>query len=270
MNTKNINKIVGQRIRALRAEADMSQENLAERLDVSRPTLVEIEAGRRPLNIPEAQIISEIFGVTFKEIISADPTIILNVKKERSRKQTKKEGVMRINVPQKKLDKFREVLLYILGKVGAKPNIGETVLYKLLYFIDFNFYERYEEQLIGATYIKNKYGPTPIEFKKLIDDMINIGDLVLVQSEYFTYPQRKYIPNREADLKLLNGEEIEHINETLDKLSHMSASEISEYSHKDVPWMTAKDGKTIEYETVFYRTPEYSVRVYSEDDKADV
>jgi len=43
------------------------------------------------------------------------------------------------------IEKFKEVLLYILGKVGSKPNIGQTVLYKLLYFIDFNYYEKYEE-----------------------------------------------------------------------------------------------------------------------------
>ena len=61
--------------------------------------------------------------------------------------------------------------MYVLSKVGSKPNVGESVLYKLLYFIDFNYYEKYEEQLIGATYIKNHYGPTPIEFVKIVEDM---------------------------------------------------------------------------------------------------
>jgi hypothetical protein len=79
--------------------------------------------------------------------------------------------VTRISIPQKNLKKFEQVLLYILCKVGSKPNIGETVIYKLLYFIDFNFYEKYEEQLIGATYIKNQYGPTPKEFIKVVDTM---------------------------------------------------------------------------------------------------
>jgi hypothetical protein len=73
---------------------------------------------------------------------------------------------IRINIPQKNIGKFKEVLLYILNKIGSKPNIGETVIYKLLYFIDLNYYEKYEEQLIGATYIKNHHGPTLKEFKK--------------------------------------------------------------------------------------------------------
>jgi hypothetical protein len=72
--------------------------------------------------------------------------------------QTQKEKQeIRIDVPQKNLKKFKEVLLYILEKVGGKPNVGMTVLYKLLYFIDFDYYEKFEEQLIGATYIKNHF-----------------------------------------------------------------------------------------------------------------
>jgi hypothetical protein len=46
----------------------------------------------------------------------------------------------------------------------------------------------------------------------------------------------------------------------------MNASQISEYSHNDVPWLTAKDGGIIDYESVFYRTPSYSVRSCSEED----
>ena len=58
----------------------------------------------------------------------------------------------------------------------------------------------------------------------------------------------------------LSARELEVINQVLNRLSDMNAAQISEYSHKDVPWMTTEDGQKIEYESVFYRTPEYSVR----------
>ena len=64
---------------------------------------------------------------------------------------------MEIRVQEKNIKKFKEVLLYILEKVGAKPNVGESVINKLLYFIDFDYYERFEENLTGATYIKNHF-----------------------------------------------------------------------------------------------------------------
>ena len=64
---------------------------------------------------------------------------------------------LRVDVPLMNVVKFKEVLLYILSKIGAKPNVGQTVIYKLLYFIDFDFYELYEEQILGLRYIKNTY-----------------------------------------------------------------------------------------------------------------
>jgi hypothetical protein len=44
----------------------------------------------------------------------------------------------------------------------------------------------------------------------------------------------------------------------------MNARQISDYSHNDVPWLTTEDSQVIEYETVFYRTPAYSVREYDD------
>jgi len=181
------------------------------------------------------------------------------------RKGRKVKPQIRINVPQKNLEKFKEVFLYILNKVGSKPNIGETVIYKLLYFIDFDFYEKFEEQLVGATYIKNRYGPTPIEFKKISEKMIEEEDTMKVESSYFNYPQTKYLPLRRADLSKLKANEIEVIDDVLNRLSDMNAAQISEHSHNDVPWLTTEDGEIIEYESAFYRTSPYSVREYGED-----
>ena len=55
------------------------------------------------------------------------------------------------------------------------------------------------------------------------------------------------------------------IDDVLNRLSDMTAAQISEYSHNDVPWLTTEKGKAIEYESVFYRNPPYSLREYHED-----
>jgi len=256
-------KELGNRIKKLREERGISQQRLADLLGVSRPTVSQIEMGERKVSADELLKISEIFDVSVEHLLGLkkEPEVVI----QEAKKKRKIKPQVRINVPQKNLEKFKEVLLYILNKVGSKPNIGETVIYKLLYFIDFDFYEKYEEQLIGATYIKNRYGPTPIEFKKVVDKMIEAGEIIRVESTYFEYPQTKYLPLRKPDLSKLKAHEIEVIDEVLNRLSDMNASQISEYSHNDVPWLTTEDQGRIEYEAVFYRTPPYSVREYSED-----
>src|ERR1051325_3696871 len=75
---------------------------------------------------------------------------------------------VRISVPHIKVDKFKNVLLYILERCAGKPNVGETVLYKLLYFADFNYYELYEEQLTGASYKKLPRGPVPYKIDTIL------------------------------------------------------------------------------------------------------
>ena len=82
------------------------------------------------------------------------------------------------------------MLLYILEKVGGKPNVGETVLHKLLYFIDFDYYEKFEENLIGATYIKNHHGPTSVELGTILKDMQKNGEIEAVKSKYFNHLQK--------------------------------------------------------------------------------
>ncbi|NQV19171.1 MAG: DUF4065 domain-containing protein [Armatimonadetes bacterium] len=253
----NFYKSLGNKIKQLRQEIGMSQEQFSELLRIGRVAVSQIENGSRKITAEEITKIAEVFNISTDVLLYAknDIKVIL----EESEEQTPKKEEIRINVPQKNLRKFKEVLLYILNKIGSKPNIGETVLYKILYFIDFDYYEKYEEQLIGATYQKNNYGPTPKEFIKIVK-MMEGKDLRKIKDEYFKYPRTKYLPLRQPDLSILNANEIQLIDNVLNKLSDMNASQISEYSHNDIPWLTTEDGKIIEYESVFYRTTPYSVR----------
>jgi transcriptional regulator with XRE-family HTH domain len=255
---KTYYQAIGEKIKIIRESINLTQDDLAQRLGLTRPAISNIEKGERKLSAEETFEISKILNINPGTLLNPETKAEIDITLEEGTQEPQES--IRISVPQKNLQKFKEVLLYILGEVGSKPNIGETVLYKLLYFIDFNYYEKYEEQLIGATYIKNHHGPTPVEFVKIVDRMIKDEELTTVQSKYFQYPQQKYLPIRDADLSKLTGSELEMINEVLDHLSDMNATQISDYSHEDVPWMVSEDQETIDYESVFYRTAPYSVR----------
>ena len=160
--------------------------------------------------------------------------------------------------------KFEQVFLYVLSKVGGKPNVGETVLHKLMYFIDFDYYEKYNEHLTGITYKKNTHGPT-FDFS-LIEKMKNKGLIDCIENNSGGFPQKKYIAKKEVDLGSLSEKEIELIDEVLNKHSDKTANEIKKYSHGDIPWLVAEDKGEIIYQTVFYRDDNYSVRDPDLDD----
>jgi len=156
-------------------------------------------------------------------------------------------------------------LLYILERCAGKPNVGETVLYKLLYFADFNYYELYEEQLTGATYRKLPFGPVPQKLDVIIRQMIDCGRLQRIKTEYFGLTQTRYLPLEKADLTALKASEKEVIDRVIEQMSDWSAAAISNYSHKDMPWLASKEGDEIDYELAFYREAPFSVRNYGHE-----
>ena len=256
------------KIKQLREKNGFSQEYMADKLNMSRPTYMQIEKSVRELTISEAEKLASIFGMSLENFLAGKEPVKVNVifEKSKKKKQAKKNDI-RINVPQEYKEKFKTTFAYILKKVGGKPNVGMTVLYKLLYFIDFDYYEKFEEQLTGAAYIKNHYGPTPVMFAKITDEMKKNNELEVVSTKFYKKDQKKYLINPEykPDLSVLSAKEIKHIDEELNRLSDLNATELSDLSHNDVPWITAEEGNPINYESVFYRTDKTSVRDYGEN-----
>src|SRR3990167_760997 len=252
----------GKFIQQQRAKHDMTQEYLASELGISRPTYMQIERGERELTISEAKKLAALFDMSLDSFLAVkEPKRSVTIEKE----SAKKSDDLQIRVTEKNLDKFKQVLLYVLNKVGGKPNVGETVLHKLLYFIDFDYYEKFEENLMGATYIKNHHGPTSIELGKIVELMEKSKELSVVPQKYFGYEQKKYLALKEPNLKMLSARDIDHIDDVLARLSDKNAKEIENYSHEDIPWKSAHDGKPLSYETVFYRDEKYSVRNYDDE-----
>jgi len=263
MSLKLSQKQIGQRIAEIRKLKGLSQEDLAKSIRISRPSLAQIELGNRSINIMELQTLSVVLGFSLDDFMSSDYNVSQEIEVNEEMKTKKQEE--RISVPTLQVDKFKNVLLYILERCAGKPNVGETVLYKLLYFSDFNYYELYEEQLTGATYRKLPYGPVPQKLDTIINQMIDKSQLQRVKTEYHDYPQTRYLPLVKADLTQLKASEKEVIDRVIEQMSDWSAARISNYSHKDMPWLVSKEGEEINYELVFYRESPHSVRNYEDE-----
>ncbi len=253
-------KKLGKKIRGLRDDLDLSQADLAKRIDVSRPAVSQIESGDRSLESDELALLSKIFSISIDDLLE-----VSEYKKTNKIHTKHSEPDVRISVPKINKNKFKEVILYILEQCGAKPNIGETVLYKLLYFSDFDFYEIFETHLTGAQYRKIAHGPAPCEFTEVVSEMINSKEIKRDTNDYYGKSQKRYLPLRKADLTKFQANEIKVIDDVVDRLSDMNATEISEYSHNDIPWEVAQDNQIMNYELTFYRKPAYSRRSYVSD-----
>ena len=248
----------GGKIKQLRKAAGLSQKEVAEKLEMARATYASLEVDRREPDLGEINALSQFYEISMMELITEEgddwPGVISEPTIEYKTRDKLDIQPRDLN-PQIQPEKLREVLLYVLGKVGAKPNVGETVLYKLLYFIDFDYYEKYGQSITGLTYVRNHYGPTPaISFVDVVKQMQADDELEVVSTKYFNNTQKKYLPSIDTDLRELSARELAHIDQELARLGDKSAAELSELSHKDTPWRIAKQGEDIKYRFVFYRS----------------
>lgn len=258
---------IGKRIAKLRKYRGYSQEELAKKIGITRPSLAQIEMGNRSVSAEEILSFSHNLEFSIDSFLSPKFEIESEPVNELSKKKSKSEE--RVSVPKLNVDKFKQILLYILEKCAGKPNVGETVLYKLLYFSEFNYYEVYEEHMVGATFRKLPYGPVPLKLDVILNQMQEKGELKMIKTEYFDLPQKRYIPLVKPDLTLLKASEKDIIDQVVNQLSDFSAKAISDYSHKDMPWKATKDGEIIDYELAFYRETPFSARVYDNDESEE-
>lgn len=262
LNTlREITAMLGQFIKERRLARDLTQEYLAAKLGVSRPTYRKIENGSRELTLSEAERLAEELGMTLAD---------LHQRKAPKRNVTVREPARKRSGPQLRVRrrspaKFQQVLLYVLTQVGFKPNVGEAVLHKLLYFIDFDYYERFEENLTGVTYVRSASGPAILALGDVLKQMQEREYLEPIKSKHYTRLQKKYLPLVLPDLSILSAREIKHVDQVLAHLGHMDARNLETYSRGDLPWKAAKPGKAISYEAVFYRDEKYSRRTCDEE-----
>ncbi|MBL6665106.1 MAG: helix-turn-helix transcriptional regulator, partial [Rickettsiales bacterium] len=127
MNKTNMNN----NFQNLISKHDLSKIELAKVLEVSRPTVDKILSGTRELRISEADKLAVSLGISVSEVLGN--TAQTEIELEKSDKTDVKKP-LRISVPAKNVEKFKNALLYSTQEIGALPNVGQTVLYKILYF----------------------------------------------------------------------------------------------------------------------------------------
>jgi len=247
----------------LRKAKGLSQEELAKSIGMSRPSLAQIELGNRGIDVLELRKLALVLTFSLDELLSPDYAIPkeVNLVSEPSATQY----AVRVSVPELNVGKLKNVLLYMLERCAGKPNMGESVLNKLLYFCDFNYYELYEEHLTGARYKKLPYGPTPENLDHIITQMIADGHLKRVKTTYQGFPQIRYLPLVKANLTKFSAAEKTVIDDVIQQMSDWNANMINDYAHKDMPWPATDEGDYISYNLAFYRELPYSVRVYNDE-----
>ena len=77
------------KIKELREQNKFSQEYLAEKLEVSRPTYMQIEKGERDITVPEARKLALIFGLSLENFLGDEASVLPDVVLKREKVKEK-------------------------------------------------------------------------------------------------------------------------------------------------------------------------------------
>lgn len=116
-------------------------------------------------------------------------------------------------------EKIDNVVLFLARNIRF---LGKKKLAKLLYFIDFTMYELDRTSVTGLRYKKMQYGPMPVQFYSVLDD---IEDRQLISVSEGGKPLHEITALQEPDIGVFTKDEEELIRSITEKYSNSFASE---------------------------------------------
>ncbi|MEK7644977.1 MAG: helix-turn-helix domain-containing protein [Patescibacteria group bacterium] len=224
-----------QKVKEFRLKNNLSQEQMAKAIGVSRPTYTAIESGKQTLSAEEAQKLASMLGITVDELLSGN---IANIAKYKHMILT----YLRMNLTSK-----------------ADNKIPKTKLAKLLYLADFAWYYDHSQSMSGMQYRRIEYGPVPDTFFRAIDELEEAGKIVVERKtdngkEMFLISESE--SNTNEKINDLSIDEVKLMKEIGKKWKDKKTGEIVNFTHNQLPYAICRPDEIIPYELITQEDPE--------------
>jgi transcriptional regulator with XRE-family HTH domain len=215
------------KVSELRLLSGLTQEDVAQKLDISRQRWIMVEQGNRDLSTDELEILASIFGISVADFF------------EETRNN----------------EKFKQMYFYFLRHCANDyGKITKTKLAKLLYLADFKNYFEELESMSGVKYIRREYGPVADIFFEMTEDLYDNGkiDIIPYKDSLLIKPT-----SNEIGVDLLNESEKQSLSEICALWKKKRTKEIVNYTHEQKPWKMCRDGEYIPYSLIIQEDPNH-------------
>lgn len=149
--------------------------------------------------------------------------------------------------------KYKEVILYLAEKLGGKIK-GKKKLAKLLYFVDFDFFEKFEKSLTGDVYKALPMGPFPVTMEKVLTDMVKEKKITIkFEKQRADYNPTEIYRAKEKVEGNFTKQEQQILDMVILKYGHLTGKQLEDLSHAEAPYIGTAPNQEIAYELAFYR-----------------
>lgn len=156
-------------------------------------------------------------------------------------------------------DKYENAVLVLLQELGGCVR-GKVKLAKLLYFSDFDHFERHGASITGETYYARRLGPLGIRLAKVTRDLQTKGAIQITEERDFDggEPTVCLRLQEEPDWSVFTEDEIKDLRRVARRYGHLSGNELQAIAHNQAPWRGTEPDEPIAYELAYYRGSEFT------------
>lgn len=219
-------------IKSLRQKNQMSQQQVADKIGISRTSYIDVEKGKKELSLSEAQRLVEIFGINLKDL---------------------ETGIL----PD--YEKYKEMILFFLrlNNNNKDGKIPKTKLAKFLYLADFAWFYEKLESMSGMKYRRIDYGPVPDLYFRALDELEEEGKINIDRSIDGVILISAGEGLKMKKLETITGEEKFLMEKIFRKWKNKKTSEIVDFSHQQLPYRLCSPNEIIPYELIIQEDPAY-------------
>lgn len=220
--------LITEKVTKLREQSGLTQEEVANKLGISRQRWILVEKGERDLSTQELEVLATLFGIDVADFFEEIPNI----------------------------KKFQQMYFACLKFASNKHgNVPKTKLAKLLYLTDFtNFFEELEP-MSGVKYRRLDYGPVADVFFSITDDLLESGKIhidVLDRGAQMVSSRTK-----DFDTSELSEAELSKIEKICKLWKDKPTQEIVNFTHEQKPWKMCRNGEYIPYSLIIQEDPNH-------------
>ena len=155
-------------------------------------------------------------------------------------------------------EKYKQVILYLCSKLGKEVR-GKKKLAKLLYFVDFDFFEKNQKYFTGDKYKAFPMGPFPVSMEKITKEMVKekILNIKSVGERNGYIATEVYTCLKDPKDSAFSKEEKEMLNRVITKYGNLNGKQLEDLTHAEAPFCGTKQNEEIFYELAFYRGTDF-------------
>jgi len=217
-------------ITSLRKEKGVSQSKIADVIGISRTSYIDVEKGKRELNVSELEKLANFFGVSTEQILSGRSS---------------------------NYEKYKQMVLFcIRSGSSGDGKIPKTKLAKLIYLSDFAWFYDNFKSISGMEYRKINYGPVPDSYFRAIEELFEEGQIEIETTDSGAMLISETRGGKKVILSLLKKDEQKLMENVAKKWKSKKTSEIVSFTHGQLPYFLCRDNEIIPYELITQEDPE--------------